>query len=115
MLIPMLRPRDLGVPRASAARRSRIAVGTLLAANLVLLVAFQTSRDGASYDTAYGWVGNLAMLVPTVACFACAWLSVPRRAPAIWLGLAMLSQTAGNVLVSTWLQFEAHPPVPSPS
>jgi len=27
----------------------------------------------------------------------------------------MLSQTAGNVLVSTWLQFEASPPVPAPS
>ena len=26
------------------------------------------------------------MLVPTVACFACAWLGGPRRAPAIWLG-----------------------------
>ena len=115
MLVSMLHHRDLGVPRGSSARRFRIAVGTLLAANLVVLVVFEASRNGAAYDTAYGWVGNLAMLVPTVACFACAWLSAPRRAPAIWLGLAMLSQTAGNVLVSTWLQFEAHPPVPSPA
>ena len=55
------------------------------------------------------------MLIPTAACFACAWLSGPRRAPAIWLGFALLSQTAGNLLVSTWLQFHTDPPVPSPA
>ena len=54
------------------------------------------------------------MLVPTVACFALAWLGGPRRAPAIWLGLAMLSQTAGNVITSAWLQFQATHPSPRP-
>jgi diguanylate cyclase len=96
-------------------RNVRITVGALLVVNLILLTAFQVNRDGAAYDSVYGWVGNLAMVIPTVACFVCAWLGGPRRAPAIWLGLAMLSQTAGNVLVSTWLQFQANPPVPSPA
>jgi hypothetical protein len=80
-----------------------------------VLITFQLLRNGAPYDSTYGWVGNLAMVVPTAACFACAWLDRPRRAPAIWLGLGLLSQTAGNVLISTWLQFEAHPSVPSPA
>ena len=84
-------------------------------ANMVALIVFQMLRGGAGYDSLYGWVGNLAMLVPTAACFACAWRGGPRRAPAIWLGLAMLSQTAGNVIVSAWLQFQTDPPVPSPS
>ena len=30
------------------------------------------------YDSLYGWVGNFTMLIPTAACFACAW----RRWPA---------------------------------
>ena len=96
-------------------RRLRTAAAALLAANMVGLIAFQILRGGAPYDAVYGWVGNFAMLVPTVACFACAWLGGPRRAPAIWLGLALLSQTAGNVVVSTWVQFQTDPPVPSPS
>ena len=96
-------------------RNPRTIVGVLLAANMVALIVFQVLRGGAGYDSLYGWVGNLAMVVPTAACFACAWRGGPRRAPAIWLGLAMLMQTAGNVIVSAWLQFQTDPPVPSPS
>jgi hypothetical protein len=87
----------------------------LLAGNLVLLCVFQAVRGGASYDSLYGWVGNLTMVVPTMACFAVAWRGGLRRAAAIWLGLAMLSQTAGNVITSVWVQYQAHPPVPSPA
>ena len=68
-----------------------------------------------AYNSVYGWVANLAFLVPTLACFAHALLGGPRRAAAVWLGLAMLSQTAGNVIYSTWTQFQVAPPVPSPS
>ncbi len=89
--------------------------GVLLVVNMGMLAVFQAVRGGAGYDSLYGWVGNSTMLVPTAACFALAWVGGPRRAPAIWLGLAMLSQTAGNVLTSAWLQFEASPPVPSPA
>jgi len=95
-------------------RNLRTAVAVLLALNMVALIVFQVSRGGASYDSLYGWVGNLAMVVPTVACFVCAWVNRARRAPAIWLGLGMLSQTAGNVIFSTWTQYQADPPVPSP-
>jgi diguanylate cyclase (GGDEF)-like protein len=55
------------------------------------------------------------MLIPTLACFARAALGGPSKAAAIWLGLAMLSQTAGNIIYSTWTQFQLHPPVPSPA
>jgi len=96
-------------------RNFRTKVGVLLAANMALLAGFHLLRGGGGYDSLYGWIGNLTMVVPTVACFACAWLGGPRRAAAIWLGLAMLSQTAGNVLVSVWVQYQADPPVPSPA
>jgi diguanylate cyclase (GGDEF)-like protein len=55
------------------------------------------------------------MLVPILACVVHAFLRGPRRPAAIWLGIAMLSQTAGNVIVSTWTQYQADPPVPAPS
>ena len=60
-------------------------------------------------------IGNLALLVPTLACFGHAFFRRARRGPAIWLGLAMLSQAAGNVIYSAWTQYQAHPPVPAPS
>ena len=97
------------------ASRLRLICGVLLLANVGMLAVFQALRGGAGYDSLYGWVGNFTMLVPTAACFALAWLGGPRRAPAIWLGLAMLSQTAGNVITSVWVQFQASPPVPSPA
>ena len=87
----------------------------LLVGNMVLLAAFQALRGGGSYNSLYGLIANLSMLVPTLACFARAFVGGPRRAAAVWLGLAMLSQTAGNVIFSTWMQFQADPPVPSPS
>ena len=111
MLFLMARDRDLRLH----GHRLRVAVAALLAVNMVWLITFHTLRAGASYDSVHGLVGNLAMIVPTVACFAYAWMGGPRRAAAIWLGLAMLLQTAGNVLFSTWLQFQIDPPVPSPA
>ena len=87
----------------------------LLGANLVLLVAFQAIRGESSYDSLYGWVANLSMLVPTAACFARAISPGPRRAAAIWLGLGMLSYTVGNIIFVGWTQFQDDPPVPSPA
>ncbi len=87
----------------------------LLVGNVLFLVAFQMLSGAASDSPTYLWVGNFTMLIPTLACFAHAYLGGPRRAAAVWLGLAMLSQTAGNVIYSTWTQFQVHAPVPSPS
>jgi hypothetical protein len=115
--LPGRRTPTVAVPvEAPRARRLRMTYAVLLVANLVALAVFQALRGGSGYDSLYGWVANFTMLVPTVACFALARLGGPRRAAAIWLGLAMLSQTAGNVLVSLWLQFEggAAPPPPPP-
>ena len=52
---------------------------------------------------------------PDAGLFRVCVLPGPRRAAAILLGFAMLSQAAGNVIYSTWTQYQAHPPVPSPS
>ncbi len=46
------RSRAVAAPAGTVrARRFRTAAGVLLAANMALLVAFQASRDGASYDS----------------------------------------------------------------
>jgi diguanylate cyclase len=102
-------------PAASRSRATGTAVAAVLIGNVLLIAVFQVLRAGAPYNLTFGLIANLAMLVPTVACFARAAVGGPRRAPAIWLGLAMLSQTAGNIIVSTWGQFQADPPVPAPS
>ncbi len=62
-----------------------------------------------------GWIGNLALLIPALACFARATLGGPRRAAAAWLGLGLLSFTLGNVIFLGWTQWQADPPVPSPA
>jgi diguanylate cyclase len=90
-------------------------IPVLLVGNLVLLLGFVT-LNGASYgNPAFIVVGNLAMLIPTLACFVQARRPGPRRAAAILLGCAMLCQATGNVIFSTWTQYQADPPVPSPS
>jgi diguanylate cyclase (GGDEF)-like protein len=102
-------------PATARSRALGRAAAVVLVGNLLLVAAFQLLRAGSAYDSTFGLIANLAMLVPTVACFARAVVGGVRRAGAIWLGVAMLSQTAGNVIFSTWTQFQAHPPVPSPS
>jgi diguanylate cyclase len=91
------------------------AIPLLLVANLVVLVGFVVLHGASFSNPVFIMVGNLAMLVPTLACFGRARLRGPLRAPAILLGIAMLCQAAGNVIYSTWTQYQAHPPVPSPS
>ena len=85
----------------------------LLMGNLVLLVGFSLLRGDSADGSIDVLIANLTMLVPTLACFARAAVGGPRRAAAVWLALAMLSQTAGNVIYTTWTQFQASPPVPS--
>ena len=95
--------------------RDRRTITALLVVNLVVLVGFPVLL-GAPFDKpVFIVIGNLALLVPTLACFGYAFLRRSRRGPAIWLGLAMLSQAAGNVIYSAWTQYQAHPPVPAPS
>jgi len=98
---------------------ARSTLGTVavavLAVNAGLLFGYQAVRGNAPYDATLGWVGNLAMFVPTAACFARAAVGGSRRAAAIWLGCAMLAQTAGNVIMVTWTQLQVAPPAPAPS
>jgi len=105
------------VPSDAAARSRaiRTTVVSLLVANVVLLVGFSLLRGSSSDSSVYGLIANLTMLVPTLACFARAIVGGPHRAAAIWLGLAMLSQTAGNVIYTAWTQFQINPPVPNPA
>ena len=87
----------------------------MLVVNAVLLVGFTALHPGSAEGSTFRVIGNLTMVVPILACFAYAVLGGRRRAAAIWLGLAMLSQTAGNVIYTTWTQYQAQPPVPSAS
>jgi diguanylate cyclase (GGDEF)-like protein len=100
-------------------RRTRIptrrTVSVLLAGNLVLLVGYVVLHGASFSNPTFIVIGNLAMLIPTLACFGYACLPGPRRVAAILLGFAMLCQAAGNVIYSTWTQYQAHPPAPSPS
>ena len=94
---------------------SATVITSVLLVNLMGLVGFPVLL-GAQFDTSvFVVVGNLALLVPTLACFGYAVRRPSRRGPAIWLGLAMISQAAGNVIYSTWTQYQVHPPVPAPS
>src|SRR5579864_1302213 len=112
-------PPQGGPTRGRALGRSRMPsvkkVTALLGVNLVLLVGLPVIL-GAPFDTPVFLVlGNLALVVPTLACFGYAFRRRSRRGPASWLGLAMLCQGAGNVIYSVWTQYQAHPPVPAPS
>ena len=95
---------------------SRTALILLMAGNLVLFALYLMLRGGEPYSPLLdGWIGNLTMLVPTAACFARVVVGGPRRGAALWLGLGMLSWTAGNVIYVTTTQFQTSPPVPSPA
>ena len=90
-------------------------ITVLLAGNVMLLVGIPVLLGVSLTTPTWIVIANLAMLAPTLACFGYAFFQGPRRVAAILLGLAMLSQAAGNVIYSTWTQYQAHPPVPSPS
>jgi len=71
-------------------------------------------REKSVYSPLWdGWIGNLALLASTLACFARAILGGPRRAAAAWLGAGMLSFAVGNVLFVAWVHLDPDPPVPS--
>jgi diguanylate cyclase (GGDEF)-like protein len=93
----------------------RRTIAVLLAGNVMLLVATPILLGASFANPTWLVIENLSMLGPTLACFGYAFFRGPRRAAAILLGLAMLSQAAGNVIFSAWTQHQAHPPVPSPS
>jgi diguanylate cyclase (GGDEF)-like protein len=90
-------------------------VAILLTGNLTLLVAIPVILGASLVNPTWIVIENLSMTIPTLACFGYAFFAGPRRAAAILLGLAMLSQAAGNVIYSEWTQYQANPPVPSPS
>jgi diguanylate cyclase (GGDEF)-like protein len=90
-------------------------ITALLVVNFALLDGLPMLFGAAVDKPAYIVIVNLSILLPTLACFGHAFFRPSRRGPAIWLGLAMLSQAAGNVIYATWTQYQAHPPVPSPS
>jgi diguanylate cyclase len=101
----------MGLTRIPAPRT----IAVLLAGNVLLLVAMPVFVGISLTDPTWIVIENLAMLLPTLACFGYAFFDGPRRVAASLLGLAMLSQAAGNVIYSAWTQHQAHPPVPSPS
>ena len=81
--------------------------------NVVVFAALLAFADPAISSS--WWLAMLVMVGPTTACFALAVVGGPRRAAAIWLGIAMVLWSAGNLIFLKWTQFQADPPVPSPA
>ena len=104
------------MPRVLGSRAFKRAGVALLVANVLLfgwsLFARRAPDHSALWD---GWVTNLQLLVPTLACVARAILGGPRRAGAAWLAAAMLSFTVASVIFVGWTQFQTDPPIPSPA
>ena len=95
------------LPRAGAA--------ALLAASLTYAVVLVlTSSDG--YEPwRDGWLANVVLAAPGIACLVRAALGGPQRPAALLLGLGMLSFAAGNVVYVAAIRLEIEPPVPSPA
>ena len=95
-------------------RAFRTGLAVLVAGSAALFSASLLLRGEPGYDPLWdGWVATVAMLCSALACLARAILGGPRRAAAAWLGVGMLSFTAGNVIYVTWTALQPDPPVPS--
>ncbi len=110
-------PRTAGVTRPVwESRAFRVTGACLLALNVVLLAGLLALRSGEAYSPLWdGWIGNLVMVAPIVACVVRSILGGPRRAAAAWLAMGMLCWAVGNVVFVGWTQFQVAPPVPSPA
>ena len=108
-LDPATRSRvPVAIPRGRSLRAAVFAAGgrsirrgvvrdLLLVGNVVLVGLFLMARAGSAYSPLWdGWIGNLVMVVPVIACFAQATRSGPRRVAALWLGVGMLCWAAGT-------------------
>ena len=86
----------------------------MLVANVALYVVLLTFRNGAEFNRFWDvWIVNLVMVLPITACVARAIVGGPRRAAAVWLGLATVAFGVGSVIYIAWSQFQTDPPVPS--
>ncbi len=103
-----------GLKARLGSRASKVAGVVLLAGCLTVFAGSLVLRGESVYSPFWdGWVGNLALIVPTLACVVRAALGGPRRAAVVWLALGMASFSAGNVIHLRWTQFDPVPPVPS--
>ena len=88
----------------------------MLVGSVVVFAGSLVLRSGGAYSPFWdGWVGNVPLRVPALACFARAFVGGPRRAAAVWLGLGILSFTVANVIYLGVDAVSGHPPVPSAS
>ena len=60
-----------------------------------------------------GWLANVVLALPGIACLVHAALDRTRRTAALWLGLGMLSFALGNVAYVCSIRLRVEPPVPS--
>jgi diguanylate cyclase (GGDEF)-like protein len=111
---PRARPsdaRDRGL-RAVVSAPAFKAAGVIVMVGLVVLYAGSlVLRNRTGYSELWdGWVGNLVLIPPTMACFLRAFIGGPRRAAAMWLGIGLASFTFGNVVYVGWIQFDRNAP-----
>ena len=95
------------LPRAGAA--------ALLAASLTYAVVLVLTSSDAYEPWRDGWLANVVLAAPGIACLVRAALGGPQRPAALLLGLGMLSFAAGNVVYVAAIRLEIEPPVPSPA
>jgi diguanylate cyclase (GGDEF)-like protein len=113
---PGARPAKDTISGLMRSGRFRVLGAAVVIACVGLFAGALVLRGGSAYSALWdSWVAQAALLVSVAACFASAVVNPLRRAAAIWLGLGMLSFTAGNVIYVGWTQFQSEPPVPSPA
>jgi diguanylate cyclase (GGDEF)-like protein len=100
--------------RVIRSRAFKVAGSVVLVANTVFYGVALHLGDGLSpSDHLDAWLATAATLVLVAACFVRALLGGPRRAGAVWLGVALVFFGAGNAILLGWIQFQTNPPVPS--
>jgi diguanylate cyclase (GGDEF)-like protein len=104
-----------GLKVALASRNFKVAGAVLLVANVAFMVLLTLNSSPDQGRLWQFWFVNSTMLLPTLACFARAFLGGPRAPGAAWLGVAMIAFAVGNVIFLGWTQFQTAPPVPSPT
>ena len=97
--------------RSKLLRRSGAAV--LLAAMLAYTSALTLYPAHSYVVWRDGWLANLVLTLPGVACLVRAALGGPQRKAAFWFGLGMLSFALGNVAYVCAIRLQVEPPVPS--
>lgn len=85
-----------------------------MVAVLAMYVGSHVIGPGSGYHAwRDGWLANVALTLPGLLCLASARRTGPVRGVRALLGLGLLCEAAGNTINVCYVQYLAHPPVPS--